>query len=388
MSVSAPVSRPLSPVAPPPPQVAQHHGRTISYRPPTFGDHVSGLSVGIGFSPLRGSDRDDLSTQLEQRSLYGRFADYGGRVIKMFDGLDRFDKTLKLVQAGLDMGIYGLDAEHPDQPMLGKSRSIVSGTRKVAGLTKAVGGAAGVVSHVRTIGALAAGLHSDTRVVPLNATAFYPGKVEKPWMYAKNQNGIRAATSEHNSKYYMGYAKRAEGKDEQRLALARASLGLVGATTYTAAFGVCRPIQFAESVGADLSTHAHETGQQFGLIMFINHVASILKNVLDFIWEHMTFSRTFDPLLAGNKSREVSELKGLWAGNDHSEQAALVRTMQKMEVLHVKNQVFNAVSFVKTSFELVTDVTLFTPLPPPVKIAATAIVAITDFGKMWIGTAA
>lgn len=139
MSVSAPVSRPLSPVAPPPPQVAQHHGRTISYRPPTFGDHVSGLSVGIGFSPLRGSDRDDLSTQLEQRSLYGRFADYGGRVIKMFDGLDRFDKTLKLVQAGLDMGIYGLDAEHPDQPMLGKSRSIVSGTRKVAGLTKAVG---------------------------------------------------------------------------------------------------------------------------------------------------------------------------------------------------------------------------------------------------------
>lgn len=318
------------------------------------------MLFGRGFSPLTNLDYAGLNQQIDQRSLTSRVSDWSKRALNILFSLDRVDKSVELVESGIDLAIYSLDKNHPAQRGLQGAYDAAYQTRRVISLTKGPVYLAVSVYQVRTIGALITGLRGSAAAVPLNGTAFASGQLEDGQL---------------NPKYYLSYAWRAEGVAEQALALVRHFLALIGNLACTVAYGICRPIQFTESYVDTVSEHASRVGQQFGIMLFVYRITAVFKNILDFVWESLTFSRTYD--------KSEATLKSLRA---ISEQAALVQTMQKMELFHVRNQLANSVSSIKICADLVRDVSLFTPLPIPVMIAARVIAAVTDFFRMWLYT--
>ncbi len=57
---------------------------------------------------------------------------------------------------------------------------------------------------------------------------------------------------------------------------------VVQTTTYSVAFGICRPILFAEKHFKEhISQSAHAIGQQFGLLMMICHMAGVVSGIAD-----------------------------------------------------------------------------------------------------------
>jgi hypothetical protein len=301
-----------------------------SYQPLTMGSRLSAIAFGQG-----SIDKKIISNM--------------GRCDKIVSSASGLDKLAKATIAGMNMAIV-VQGSSVD-PTVKRTHDQIKSVRNYMAPFKAIGGMLRVMAGFRNTYTLASNLNNDQNVA-LTASGPYASKA-KPEDYNKN-----LAT-----------------RQEKAIGLASSVVGVVADGSFTVGFGVCKSISLAEHMTKQKYTSkAGQFSGQIGKVMLAQHIAAFVKNILDWVLEHLTFGRYVG---SWNTSRDMD------LDAESANQAKIVDARHAAEIKHTKANIKHALDGLKYTAELVQDVTVFAPMPPVFKASTMVASATFDIIALW-----